>query len=91
MDTQRGLYEKFRVWRVDGQSEQGEKHAMCDYFVLDLTHDPFAIPAIQAYVESCKDRFPNLAADLREKYLKEQDQNGSLNREGLTLFTDNET
>lgn len=45
-DRARGLYNKFRVERVDGKQK---KHANCDYFVLDVTHDPHAIPALLAY------------------------------------------
>ena len=39
---ERGLYEKFAVERTDGKSKIGEKHEGCEYFVLDLTHDPHA-------------------------------------------------
>lgn len=60
-DAFRGLYGKFKIERVDGLSEPGQKHDGCSYFVLDLTHDPHAIPAIRAYVESCEADFPNLA------------------------------
>ena len=63
-DKIRGLYDKFRVERRDGESEPGRKHDGCRYFVLDLTHDPHAQPAVRAYVESCRDEFPLLAADL---------------------------
>ncbi len=31
-----GLYHKFDIRRTDGQSEPGQKHDNCDYFVLDL-------------------------------------------------------
>lgn len=64
-----GLYGKFRIERTDGQSEPGRKHDGCDYFVLDMTHDPFALAAIEAYATACEDKFPHLAFDLREKYL----------------------
>ena len=66
-DKTRGLYGKFEIYRTDGKDEVGEKHASCDYFVLDLTHDPFAIPALQAYVDACRDEYPLLAADLEAK------------------------
>lgn len=33
-DKNRGLYEKFKVYRDDGQSEEGAKHNKCKYFVL---------------------------------------------------------
>lgn len=45
----------------------GGKHFRCDYFVLDLTHDEHAIPALQAYAQSCQEEYPLLAADLLAK------------------------
>jgi hypothetical protein len=66
-DKTRGLYDKFRVERVDGSSEAGNKHFGCDYFVLDLTHDPHALPALAAYSVSCADEYPQLSADLKLK------------------------
>lgn len=63
-DKERGLYDKFSVWRKDGRSEIGEKHNRCEYFVLDLTHDPHALPAIRAYARSCGDEYTQLAVDL---------------------------
>lgn len=63
-DRTRGLYEKFHVERVDGKQE---KHADCDYFVLDVTHDPHAVVALEAYVESARrDGYNLLANDLDE-------------------------
>lgn len=64
-DAARGLYEKFRVTRLDGTDGPGGKHEGCRYFVLDLTHDPFAFPAIRAYARACEATLPVLAADLR--------------------------
>lgn len=66
-DTSRGIYRKFKIERTDGKSEPGEKHYGCEYFVLDLTHDPFAGPAIKAYADACEDTHPHLANDLRAK------------------------
>lgn len=66
VDT-RGLYGKYSVERTDGSSDPGGKHENCDYFVLDLTHDPHALPALRAYAESCEQDFPLLARDLRAK------------------------
>lgn len=69
-DRTRGLYPegKFRVFRRDREHEPGGKHVGCDYFVLDLTHDPHSIPAVRAYADSCeKDGYGLLAADLRAK------------------------
>lgn len=62
-----GLYHKFNVSRTDGSSEPGCKHHGCDYFVLDLTHDPFAMPALAAYAEGCKEKYPQLAEALADK------------------------
>ena len=45
-DTTRGLYRKFRIERVDGSDAPGGKHDGCQYFVLDLDHDPHALPAL---------------------------------------------
>jgi hypothetical protein len=66
-DPKRGLYNKFYVEREDGSSEPGGKHAGCDYFVLDLDHDPFAAPALRAYADACETEYPLLARDLRTK------------------------
>lgn len=62
--TSVGLYRKFVVTRTDGSSAPGGKHADCNYFVLDLTHDVHAIPALKAYADSCRTELPLLAADL---------------------------
>ncbi len=63
--TKKGLYGKFIVTRTDGGSDTGGKHDGCEYFVLDLTHDPFAAVALAAYSEACRDEYPILASDLR--------------------------
>jgi hypothetical protein len=60
-DETKGLYQKFNVSRV---SDPQSKHADCFYFVLDLDHDPLAIPALQAYADAARDRYPDLARDL---------------------------
>jgi hypothetical protein len=62
-----GLYNKFNVTRADGRHAEGEKHANCEYFVLDVSHDKHALPAIVAYADSCKSDYPLLSADLRNK------------------------
>ena len=65
-DRNRGLYGKFVVTRTDGRDAFGEKHDGCDYFVLDLTHDKHAIPAVLAYADACeRDGYTELARDLR--------------------------
>jgi hypothetical protein len=60
-DRDRGLYGKYRVERVGGTPG---KHERCWYYVLDIEHDPFAIPALRAYVEACREEYPRLAEDL---------------------------
>lgn len=63
-DTERGIYRKFEVRRTDGSSGPGGKHERCTYFVLDLKHDPHAIPALRAYAQACRETHPELAYDL---------------------------
>lgn len=53
-----GLYGKFNVTRTDGKSAPGQRHHGCDYFVLDVTHDPHAKPALAAYANSCEVEYP---------------------------------
>ena len=64
-DRERGLYRKFHVQREDGTGRPGGKHDGCEYFVLDLTHDPHALPALAAYSTSCAEAYPVLSHDLR--------------------------
>lgn len=66
-DRNRGLYGKFYVERTDGKSAPGEKHHGCEYFLLDLNHDKYAIPALRAYAEHCQHEYPLLARDLFAK------------------------
>lgn len=70
-DKTRGMFHKFNVSRTDGSSDIGGKHEGCSYFVLDLTHDPYAIPAIKAYADICDSDYPLLARDLRAAINKE--------------------
>lgn len=62
-----GLYDKFEIRRTDGSSDPGGRHHGDDFFVLNLTTDKHAIPAIKAYAKSCAADYPQLAADLRAK------------------------
>lgn len=64
MDKSRGLYSKYKVTRTDGSDKSGGKHEGCDYFVLDYTHDKFALKALKAYANACRREFPLLAHDL---------------------------
>jgi hypothetical protein len=65
-DKSRGLYNKYVVRRSDGSSRKGKKHAGCMYYVLDLSHDIYAGPALIAYADACAAEFPLLAEDLRK-------------------------
>lgn len=64
-DKATGIVRKYEVKRTDGSSEPGGKHADCAYFVLDLEHDEFALPALKAYAQACSKAYPALSADLR--------------------------
>lgn len=61
-DTERGLYHKYDVRRVN---DPEGKHDECWYFVLDPRHDEHARHALAAYADSCEDAYPYLAHDLR--------------------------
>ena len=74
-DKERGLYSKYVVNRIDDPTR---KHAGCEYFVLDIDHDPYAIPALQAYAVACRNKYPVLAADI-EKLVGSQ-TNGEIER-----------
>ena len=65
-DTIKGLYNKYTVDRTDGESRKGCKHYGCNYFVLDMVHDPFARAAVSAYADACAETHPNLSRDLKE-------------------------
>lgn len=63
-DREKGLYQKYHVQRVDGSDAPGGRHDGCEYFVLDVTHDPHARRALIAYANSCQHEFPQLADDI---------------------------
>lgn len=64
-DVGRGVFRKYDVKRTDGSGDAGGKHEGCAYFVMDLEHDPFALPAMEAYAKACAKTHPALAEDLR--------------------------
>ena len=70
----KGLYHKFDVSRTDKTDVfQHEKHYDCDYFVLDLTHDRFAVRALLAYAGACRaGGYVPLACDLEKKIVEMQ-------------------
>lgn len=65
---QQGLFRKFDVKRTDGSDGPGGKHEGCEYFVLDVNHDPHARAALAAYAKSVWSTHPALYADMRERY-----------------------
>lgn len=80
-NKEQGLYNKFEVYRRDGSDDPGGKHDGCSYFVLDLTHDEFALETAWYYAQACKAKFPLLSEDLsnrvREAY-EQMDDEGRL-------------
>lgn len=66
-DEKQGLYGKFHVERLDGSSEPGGKHNTCEYFVLDLDHDQYALETLSYYAQACKETHPLLARDLMDR------------------------
>ena len=57
----RGIYRKYEVRRCN---DPEGKHGQCKYFVLDLTHDEYAMAALRAYAKACRGGFQKLASDL---------------------------
>jgi hypothetical protein len=67
-DVGKGLYPKYTVIRNDGRDKPGEMHEGCEYFVIDLTHDPLAVAPLEAYAEKASEAgYHDLARDLRLK------------------------
>ncbi len=64
-----GVYRKYRVQRLGDKPDRygRKKHEACEYYVLDLHHDPFAAPALEAYAAACEKTRVELSADLRIK------------------------
>lgn len=68
--TAQGLFRKWLVQRVDGKDQDVlDKHYNCQCFVLDVTHDPAAKPALEAYAFAIEATHPALARDIRVNYL----------------------
>lgn len=65
-NKEQGLYNKYEVQRRDGSDYPGGKHHGCSYFVLDLTHDPYALETIVYYARACKETHPLLYNDLMD-------------------------
>lgn len=65
---EQGLYEKYRVSRTDGSDFPGGKHDGCEYFVLDITHDPAAKLALATYAGAVRATHPQLAREIMARY-----------------------
>lgn len=64
-EQSKGLYNKYKVERIDGKP--GREN--CQYFVVDVCHDPYGPAAVRAYIDALPDDFAQLKADL-EKILQ---------------------
>ena len=70
MTDNRGWHKKYIVRRTDRSDfHQGGKHYGCEYFVLDITHDPHATVALLSYADACDFDKPALAEDIRKMVL----------------------
>jgi len=67
-----GLLSRFAITRTDGSSAPGGKHEHCEYFVLDLHHDPYAYEALRRYAQVCRREYPKLSDDLVTKLIEIQ-------------------
>jgi len=67
-NNDQGLYKKFQVTRTDGTSNPGQKHYQCEYFVIDIDHDPYARAALRAYALACRNTHPQLYLDMVNRY-----------------------
>ncbi len=64
-DKRNKLQQKYYVDRIDGRDRAGGDRIDSKYFVLDYIHDPYSIPALEAYALACYEDFPNLSAEIR--------------------------
>lgn len=62
--TAQGILPKYRVERLN---DLAGKHDKCEYFVLDVVHDPHARAAMTAYAASCRGEYQKLAAELDQR------------------------
>jgi hypothetical protein len=64
-DKRNKLQQKYYVDRIDGRDQAGGDRIDSKYFVLDYIHDPYSIPALEAYALACYKDFPNLSEEIR--------------------------
>jgi len=60
--TERLERAKFEVRRTNPEAQA--RHPLCRHFVLDLDHDPHALPALHAYALAAAGEHPELAEDI---------------------------
>lgn len=75
-----GLYHKFNVTRTDARDQPGGDRQGAEYFVLDQTFDPYAVPALLAYADACREGYSQLSSSIIERVFAPQepqrDENG---------------
>ncbi len=64
-DRRNKLQQKYYVERIDERDRAGGDRVDSKYFVLDYVHDPYSIPALEAYAQACYKDFPNLSEEIR--------------------------
>lgn len=59
------IHRKFDVKRTDRRDRNpGDKHYGCFHWVLDIDHDPHAMPTMGFYAKLCKETHPQLSSDI---------------------------
>lgn len=67
MDQVLGIYRKYDVrWKPDREADVDLRQ--CDLFVLDLMHDKFSGPALEAYVEAWQKDNPGKCMEPSQPY-----------------------
>ena len=64
-DKRNKLQQKYYVERIDERDRAGGDRADSKYFVLDYIHDPYSLPALEAYAQACFKDYPNLSEEIR--------------------------
>lgn len=64
-DKRNKLQQKYYVDRIDGRDRAGGDRVDSKYFVLDYVHDPYSIPALEAYAFACRKDLPNLSEEIQ--------------------------
>jgi predicted ester cyclase len=64
-DKRNKLQQKYYVERIDERDRADGDRADSKYFVLDYVHDPYSMPALEAYAQACFKDFPDLSAEIR--------------------------